>query len=270
MKELVILVRRELWEHRSLWMAPLIAAGVLIVLSTFGATAARSHFNVNGVVNSDSGFEATQAPKALMALLALSAQIFVVATIAAIAYLLDCLYAERKDRSILFWKSLPVSDARTVLVKFGLVMLLLPLCVYVLASLTFLIVHSIFGLVAPKLAVSLGGEAFGLTLNALGSLFASMLVSLLWYAPIGAWLMLASVLARRSPWLIVSLVPVGLFIAEGALFQTRYVLTFIGDRLRPAFDAQATLERPALWLGLVAAAGMLYIVIRLRRYRDDT
>jgi ABC-2 type transport system permease protein len=270
MKELVILTRRELWEHRALWIAPLVTAGVLVVLSAFGASAARMHFNVNGVVGDDPGFSALHAPQALKALLALSMQIFAVATIATIAYLLDCLYAERKDRSILFWKSLPVSDAKTVLVKYGLAMLVVPLCVYVLASATFLVIHGIFGLVAPKLAVALGGDALGLTLSALARMLASLLVTLLWYAPLGAWLMLASVFARRSPWLIVSLVPVGLFLAEGALFQTRHVLGFLGDRLRPAFDPLLTLQRPALWLGLVAAAGMLYIVIRLRRYRDDT
>jgi ABC-2 type transport system permease protein len=270
MKDLVILTRRELWEHRVLWMAPLIAAGVLLVLSAFGASAARMHFNVSGTVAGEP-FNASDATQALRALMALSTQIFFVATIAVVAYLLDCLYAERKDRSILFWKSLPVSDAKTVLVKYGLAMLLVPVCVYVLASVTFLIIHVMFALIAPKFAVALsGGEAFAMTVSALGRLFASMLVTLLWYAPLGAWLMLASVWARRSPWLIVSLVPVGLFLAEGALFQTRHVLGFLGDRLRPAFDPLLTLQRPALWLGLVAAAGMLYIVIRLRRYRDDT
>ncbi|MEY2853691.1 MAG: hypothetical protein RL030_823 [Pseudomonadota bacterium] len=265
MKELVILTRRELWEHRSLWLAPLIAAGVLVVLSVVGATGLSTHIQVG-----DAAFESMQVPKVQKALLALTTQIFVVATIAMIAYLLDCLYAERKDRSILFWKSLPVSDARTVLVKYGLAMLVMPLGVYLLAAVTFVVIHGIFRLVAPAFAIEIGGGSFVMTLQALGSLFANLMVTLLWYAPLAAWLMLASVLARRSPWLIVALVPVGLFIAEGALFQTRHVLGFLGDRLRPAIEPMVTLQRPALWLGLVATAGMLYIVIRLRRYRDDT
>jgi ABC-2 type transport system permease protein len=265
MKDLVILARREFWEHRSLWIAPLAAAGVLLLLATLGSFAAQDRFAPGMRFR---GPDWGTAP-AVIGLIGLSSQIFLVSTIAAVAYLLDSLYAERKDRSILFWKSLPVSDARTVLVKYGVAMLIVPLGVYALAAITFLILHAILSLALPQV-VATGSPGVGVLFQALGRVLASVLVTVLWYAPLGAWLMLASVFARRSPWLIVSLIPVGLFLLEGMLFQTRHVLEFIGWRLRPVMDPLDALQRPALWLGLVAAAGMLYIVIRLRRYRDDT
>jgi ABC-2 type transport system permease protein len=265
MKDLVILARREFWEHRSLWIAPLVASGVLVVLTIIGTSMARVHLDADRIA----GPAISGHPRAAMAALALSTQIFLVATIAAVGYLLDSLYAERKDRSILFWKSLPVSDAKTVLVKYGVAMLLVPLGVYVLAAASTLLIHGIVQLLGPEVMARLGGGT-GSLLRAQAQMLGVVLVTMLWYAPLAAWLMLASVLARRSPWLIVALVPVGLFLAESVLFRTRYVLTFVGDRLSPALDSLETLQRPALWLGLVAAAGMLYIVIRLRRYRDDT
>jgi ABC-2 type transport system permease protein len=266
MNQVKTLVRREFWEHRSLWMAPLIAAGVLVILSAVGAIVAGEHFRVDGV---PAAAAMPGSARAIGGLLALSTQIFVVSTIAATAYLLDCLYAERKDRSILFWKSLPVSDAKTVLVKYGVAMVLVPLGVYVVAAVTFLVVHGIFSAAAPQVA-TLGAAGLTGILKALGGLLFAVLVTVLWYAPLGAWLLLASVLAKRSPWLIVMFVPIGLVLAERVGFQTSHVLAFLGDRVRPALDPLVTLQRPALWLGLVAAAGMLYIVVRLRRYRDDT
>jgi ABC-2 type transport system permease protein len=270
MSQWVTLARREFWEHRSLWLAPLIAAGVLLVLSVFGAIAAnRHHFGVpgaGGAVDPDVAMN----PKAVIALISLAMQIFLVAAIAAVAYLLDCLYAERKDRSILFWKSLPVSDAKSVLVKFGVAMLVVPMAVFVVAAVTFLLVHGVVNVLAPDFVSAVGGMPAARIPGALAALFSRVFVTLLWYAPVATWLMLASVLARRSPWLIVSLVPLGLVMAEGVLFQTRHVLTFLAHRLTPVIDPLAALQGPALWLGLVAAAGMLYIVIRLRRYRDDT
>jgi hypothetical protein len=63
---------------------------------------------------------------------------------------------------------------------------------------------------------------------------------------------------------------VALGIAENMLFRSSHVWQFMGYRLTPQTDLLETLAELNLWLGLVAAAGMLYLVVRLRRYRDDT
>jgi ABC-2 type transport system permease protein len=269
MNSIVALVRREFWEHRSLWIAPLVAAGVLILLSLYAAVMAQQYFGAeNGFANPNFLRYGAQVPGA-GPLLGLALQIFTVTMIAVTAYLLDCLYAERKDRSILFWKSLPVSDARTVLVKYGVAMLVTPLGALLLAMATFLLVCGIFALLAPQ-AVELAGITLTSTLQALGTLPGSVLVTLLWYAPLAALLMLVSVVVRRSPWLIAVLLPVGLVMVEGLVFRTRYVASFLGARIAPVLHPLEGLQRPGLWLGLAVAAGMLYSVVRLRRYRDDT
>jgi hypothetical protein len=82
--------------------------------------------------------------------------------------------------------------------------------------------------------------------------------------------MFASVASRRAPILIAFLPLVTLGIAESILFHSNYVWQFVGYRLRPQPDLVRALADPNLWLGLAVAAGMLYIVVRLRRYRDDT
>ena len=111
----VMLVRREFWEHRALWIAPAggrsAAAGRLrSSASSASARASDRHWRRSRRCRRRSS---RRSAYAFMMMLAM------VSAIVVAAYLLDCLYAERKDRSILFWKSLPVSDARTVLVKFG-------------------------------------------------------------------------------------------------------------------------------------------------------
>jgi hypothetical protein len=63
---------------------------------------------------------------------------------------------------------------------------------------------------------------------------------------------------------------VALGLAENIVFHTRHVWQFLAYRLRPQPDLWHALAEPDLWVGLVVAAGMLYMVIRLRRYRDDT
>jgi ABC-2 type transport system permease protein len=270
MNRILVLLRRELWEHRSLWLAPVIAAAAIVALVMAGIifgsinNLGDAHVDI-GQIGSLNGMPAAAIP-----FLSIAAQIMFVAGIAALAYVLDCLYAERKDRSILFWKSLPVSDTETVLVKFGLAVVLVPLGAMLLSMVAFVLVYGVGAIVAPQMTALLGEvDALGV-LTVLGRVLAVLLVSMLWYAPLTAWLMLASVSTRRSPWLIAILVPLGLILAELALTQqTHYVPKFFVDRLSPA-TGLTTLRRPALWLGLVVAAAMLYAVIRLRRYRDDT
>jgi ABC-2 type transport system permease protein len=62
------------------------------------------------------------------------AVLYVAAAIVGAFIALDCLYAERKDRSILFWKSLPVSDGLTVLSKFLVIVAVAPLGIFLLAA----------------------------------------------------------------------------------------------------------------------------------------
>src|SRR3569832_3193 len=125
------LIRREFWEHRSLWIAPLIMA-VLMVLTVFPLHIGQMDFecapNFADPANRIGAFT--------LMIWAHTEPQYLVMSLVSSFYLMDCLYAERKDRSILFWKSLPVSDATTVLSKFLVGVVVLPLGVYVLAALS--------------------------------------------------------------------------------------------------------------------------------------
>ncbi len=112
------LIRREFWEHRALWMAPLSVAALLLI----GA--------IIGKVSFDSSLAALpEQRRALFGVFMAYAAIpqFITLGIITWMYAGDCLYTERKDRSILFWKSMPVSDTLTVLSKLLVVMVIVPL-----------------------------------------------------------------------------------------------------------------------------------------------
>src|ERR1700694_1258370 len=102
---------RELWENRSIYIAPLIVAAVQVfgfAISTIGLAERR-----RGVLLLDDPAKqraAIEMPYDVAAMMMLFT-VFIVG----VFYCLDALHGERRDRSILFWKSLPVSDLTTVL-----------------------------------------------------------------------------------------------------------------------------------------------------------
>jgi ABC-2 type transport system permease protein len=281
------LARREFWEHRSLWMTPLVAAGFLLVAGIFGAI----H------VDRDMSFTAPPEMSGELirhfggfSLLGVTIFLGIFATMVVFGYLLDSLYAERKDRSILFWKSLPVSDTETVLSKLVVALVVVPLLTLVVALLLQPLMAVIAWVRYEQIRPVISGQLLLGSITALPQMLGTLVFVMIWYAPIAAYLMLASVLAKRTPLMYAALPPVVLGIAEKLTLDTNHVSEFVRGRLFPwnsvridsvlsdGMGRMKTLDGPwwhlfqdpALWLGLAAAAGMLYIVIRLRRYRDDT
>ncbi|HTT06358.1 MAG TPA: hypothetical protein VMF64_13845 [Steroidobacteraceae bacterium] len=292
MKVFLMQMRREIWEHRSLWIAPLLV-GLLLLVAV--ATVGRIQF-----YQGPARPAAANSPFELM-LLGWGVPFYLAAGIVIVVYLLDCLYGERRDRSILFWRSMPVSDTQTVLAKLLVGLVVVPLGTYLLAAVTSLVASAILALrhhvlVNGQLA-PLWDAATWLHMQLL--MLYGLTVLLLWYAPYAAYLMLASVWARRSPYAWAFVPPVLLAMFENIIFGTRYLggvvergfnqvlrLAFnlnrqfaytLGDQLptpraAPANGGGASvlLTSPQMWLGLLAAALMLLLVIRLRRYRDDS
>jgi ABC-2 type transport system permease protein len=126
-RTLVTLVRREFWEHRYLWIAPLVTAALLVVCALF----AHGHIHIDAGDGADMAFSATQK---LAASTIAQGVVFVALNLVmgfvVSFYLVDCLYAERRDRSIYFWKSMPVSDGLTVASKVLVAMVVVPLGVW--------------------------------------------------------------------------------------------------------------------------------------------
>ena len=279
-------VRRELWENRSIYLAPLIAAGV--VLFGFGITAfGLPRLRLNALaLESARQRAAIELPYDAAAMM-----IMFTVFIVGIFYCLDALYGERRDRSILFWKSLPVSDRTSVLSKAIVPLAILPLLTFVIVLATQFIMLLIS--TAVLLPSGLAGTTWQLLPWPRLSLILlyGLVTSALWEAPVFAWLLLVSSWARRAtflwavlPWLAISAI-------EKLAFDTTFFIRMLVRRLTGGFeegfvvvhypkdahvpvvdrltqfDPLKFLSSPGLWIGLVIAAGFLIAAIRLRRYR---
>ncbi len=286
---LAMLVRREFWEHRALWIAPLVVAALMVV-SAFVASVKYSlthadmhHDGSDGMTMFSVMQSAVSMPLALVTLIVLS------------FYLLDCLYAERKDRSILFWKSLPVSDNLTVLSKLLVALLVVPLGVFALGLLVSLSFVGIWELnVALGRLPPIPGWDTLAWLKGEMALLACLMVGVLWYAPFAAYLLAVSAWARRSPFLWATVPVVLAPLLERMAFGTTYLWKLLAYRTygiwqtlfpyphlgRGRADALASVfgqlrfgaafSDVDLWLGLAVSAALVFAAIRLRRYRDDT
>ncbi|MBA2243092.1 MAG: ABC transporter permease, partial [Chthoniobacterales bacterium] len=275
-------VRRELWENRSLYLGPLIVAGFVLLgllVQLHGLPERRRAALLLDPVKARHAIEMPY--DAAIGMLVLAA--FVLGAF----YCLDALYGERRDRSILFWKSLPVSDLTAVLAKITVPLVVLPLICMPIS----ICVHLIW-LLLSSIALLMGGVSPATTFEhvPLFQLWVAMIYSwiamVLWHAPIYTWLLVVSAWARRTTflWAVLPFVAIGIF--ERVAFSTTYVNDFVRYRLlgwffhafaMPEKDtvveplAQLTpgryLSTPGLWLGVIFAAACLYAAVRLRRYR---
>jgi ABC-2 type transport system permease protein len=276
-------VWRELWENRSIYIAPLIVAAFEVfgfAISTIGLAERR-----RAVLLLDPAHQraAIEQPYDLAAMM----MIFI-AFIVGVFYCLDALHGERRDRSILFWKSLPVSDLTTVLSKATIPLVVLPLVVFAII----VCVHVIMVLETGAVLIFHGMSPA--TTWAHVPVFQNWLVLLyglvaiaLWHAPIYGWLLLVSGWARRATflWAVLPLIAIQIF--EKITFGTSYFAGMVKHRVfgfapdafdfhshsQPTIDSltQLTpgryLSTPGLWLGLLFAAAFVVAAVRLRRYR---
>jgi ABC-2 type transport system permease protein len=280
-------IRRELWENRSIYIAPLAAAAVYL----FGFLI--SLFWVPRGMRGMMGAHDTMPPIVVLAMPYAHAAMLLMLTafLVGIFYSLDALHGERRDRSILFWKSLPVSDVTTVLSKAIIPLVLLPLLAFAVTVALQLIILLLSG---AALLVSHAGAAtpwapplFEMQLVALYG----MIVLVLWHAPIYCWFLLVSGWARRATLVWAVLPPMAIAVVEFIAFHTSYFGSLLHDRIfgftGAAFDLidkndvpidphfvpltqlapGRFLSNPSLWLGLVFAALCLVAAVRLRRYQ---
>ncbi len=276
-------VRRELWENRSLYIVPLIVAAVQVfgfAISTIGLADRR-----RAVLLLDPAHQraAIEQPYDLAAMM----MIFIV-FIVGVFYCLDALHGERRDRSILFWKSLPVSDLTTVLSKLTIPLVVLPLIAFaivVCVQLIMLLQTSVV-LIFHGMSPATTWAHFPVYQNWLVLLYGLAAIAL-WHAPIYGWLLLVSGWARRATFLWAVLPIIAIQIFEKITFNTSYFGSLVKNRLmgfapdafefhgrdHPTIDSLAQLtpgrylSSPGLWIGLVFAAAFLAAAVRLRRYR---
>lgn len=275
-------LRRELWENRMIYVGPVALACVFL----FGFSISIIHLLVE--MHTAPWLDLTQQRELFGQPYEFAEDLIMgAALLVGLFYSADALYGERRDRSIMFWKSLPVSDLITVISKAAIPIVVLPLLAFVVTVLTQWIMLMISS------AVLLGsGQSAAILWSRVGIyhrwpmlLFHFLCIHGLWQSPIYAWLLLISVWARRVPilWATLPLLTIG--IVEKVAFNTMYFGTLIGNRFTGGSEGAAIMERgrsmdpmmlfaplhffvnPGLWIGLAVTAVFLTAAVRIRRYR---
>ena len=320
-----LLLRREFWEHKGgfLW-APLVAGGIFVLLSLMGfgvgemaARRATGNFDVDGRQVRINGIDLNAITSQMepdqirhlgqgvdLSLLMASAWPLIALAFVVFFYCLGALYDDRKDRSVLFWKSLPLSDSQTVLSKAASALVVAP----VIATIAALATMIGFLLVASVMVMIHGGNPVellwgpGSPLLLVGEVLACIPVYALWALPTVGWLLLCSAWAKSKPFLWAIMIPVfaGILVTWFDLMQAfdlqtgwfwsnivrRLLLGTVPggwmvdngmdmgsplqltEALNPV-NTYAVLATPQLWIGALAGAVMIFGAIRMRRWRDD-
>lgn len=302
-------VRRELWENRSVFLAPLAVAGVILfgglvaaIVGPHGKATVHTSTTVveNGsVVVHSAELAATMTPEQRAALAAIpydfvAMALIVTLFIVAVFFSLGALHNERRDRSVLFWKSLPVSDRITVLSKAIVPLAVLPavaLVITLATQLVMLLLSAVTLTAHHKSVADLWAQG---SVASMPLLVVYALAALtLWWAPVYAWLMLISGWAKRAPFLWAVLPPLFLALAEKIALGTETVWSLILYRIGggfqqafvvptkaamkagtafpnglPQLDPGKFVATPALWVGLAVAAALFAACVWLRRRSD--
>lgn len=312
------LIQREIWEHRSgfIW-TPLVIGGVLLVFLLLGAGSAFFwQLKIDGADSVAEGalkLAETQVPAEK---LRLGVDAFLWGTalmwqgvlfIVLFFYCIGSLYDDRRDRSVLFWKSMPVSDLETVLSKVVFACFVAPL--FMIAAMA--IGQLVLLLVGGVLVIFQGGNAWKLIwahtnpFPMWGQFIAVQGVQALYMLPLYGWLMLASAFARGKPFLWAVLPPVVFAIMESFMaFTTKMTFSKViwefilsrfaagaapisfsanfdddskmqaglaGTRFAANFgDVMARLGTADLWIGVGIGIAFLAGAVWLRRYRDES
>lgn len=294
-------IRREIWENRSIYIAPIAIALVVLIGSMLSYW---THADTAGSMRGLRAFAGVPPQGLRVAGIGLYLMTGLIMALTAIIvgwfYCLDALYSERRERSILFWKSLPVSDTTAVLSKTLVGLCAIPLVALVIGVALFFVMLALASIVMALhdangfalLANSGFGEAFVMHLYIVTA-------AILWSAPMYAWAIFVGSWAPRAPFLWALLPPVGIALAERVAFGTEYFVTIAGRRISGVlqytfvemengfdgkhikFDSEHLdgallaladparfLSQPALWIGLIVAAGFVAASIYMRRYRE--
>ncbi len=298
------LIKREFWEHRSIYVTPaaigvIVTLGVLAMLMLTSGFAKELDMVIFGAQNLAGDAERRAA---LTVFFAGTSWVFLVALMfLTVFYSLDSLYAERKDKSILFWRSLPVTDAETVISKLLTAAVVLP-------SITALGIWAthLVNLIVFSIWVSVQGGDAGVLIWGSVAILDNWLAALIvlvasgvWMSPFIAWFLFVSTWAKRMPFLMAFMPPIVLGLLEWIVFRTKYFLTVVGERgdMTPLFHG-VSLERffeeeqwrdgvenigllahmdligfvtdPGFWSGLLVCGILTTAAIYVRRYRDES
>lgn len=302
----VALIRRELWEHRSIYITPLVIALIVSIMAITGQAVVSAFDQAVdiAIIGATNLGPAERAAAITVLMTGVSSLLIIAMWVLTIFYALDALYAERKDRSILFWRSLPCTDAETVVSKLITAAIVIPLVTFAVIVITHVVVLA----VASVWLGFQGANAWHLIWRAAPLLnnWAGTLIVLLalplWLAPFIGWFLFVSAFTRRSP-LLVAFLPIvilpmleksligstvffdAFFVRTGSMplfrgLSTGDIFSYQGDEwslngevpsgLLSLVDLSRFLGSGSLWIGLIVCGLFVTAAIYVRRYRDES
>ena len=306
----VALIKRELWEHRSIFVTPIAIASV-VMLGTLTALVFVGEFQDElylAIFAAQNAAGADIPRKAVLTGLFIgSSWLFLLSLgVLTVFYALDSLYAERKDKSILFWRSLPVTDAETVISKLFTALFVIP----AIAMIGIMATHLV-NLVITSLWVSSKGGDAGMLIWGSVSLFDNwfaMIIVLfaiaIWMSPFIGWFLFVSAWTKRSPLLMAFLPLILIPMFEGIFLRSTHFMEsvwgrsaqipiFTGIDMKLFFDEDNPMHSAAnmpeemvsllthldvgkfvtsvdTWIGIVVCGLLTTAAIYVRRYRDES
>ena len=313
------LLKREFWEHKGgFFWAPIVVSVIVTVITAFtilvGVTqGVKSTIVINGetVTNLAERFSPEQKATAVEHLastyMVSAVPLLFVLSFTVFFYCLSALFDERKDRSVLFWKSLPVTDGATVLSKVAVALCLAPLITLGLAIMLAIVNLTFLTIGAGAAGVNIAGELLGSTSLYMAPLQIAALfpIYVLWALPTVGWLLMVGAWARSKPFLWAvgaPLLAMGLIAWFNKMFSFGWQLEWFwlnivgrgllsltpgswfvlsgeniavpGGMQEPQMNSLVTLSwaqlaTPNLWIGVTVGAAMIYAAIRLRRWKDE-
>ena len=293
------MIVREIQEHKVAFVyAPFFVSFILcfVIASVyFGGTSIQTdQFNFSTEYYDEEIRQAMQSVSSVSridivrtGLLVLGFPILLTVGFGLLAYSLSTFADERKDRSLIFWRSLPVSDLTTVLSKVFVVTLIVPLMVLpyiILLQLVAMTSASIF--FATNDIVSFGWLWGSYIITDWFRIIFSLWAQALWSLPLFLWLMLAGTFAAR-PIAGAIVPPVILIVLEGVIFKTNLVLEFIENRIgfwsrSDSFpkeyqelrvvditDILLLFSTQDLWIGILASVILVAGIVYFRSSNSD-
>lgn len=247
MKTMMALLRREILEHSSIWLMPLILIGIAVLVRmslAFGNL--QVDIDVPSQLNLDESISSVLDGAIAHGLNLMNYVIMMTLFAVACFYTLSCLYNERQDESVLFWRSLPISDVTTIASKLAIALLVVPLTVLISQSVVAVI---FFGL-----------DAFDYLSVFFASSLTNLLKVMLWsLLPTVGWCLFCSEVAKKNPFLLAFIAPILLWICDW-LFLDGSIVKLVQVNRWVRFSDYSTM--PLISGLVISAVGISLAVIK--------
>ena len=247
MNILPALIKREILEHKNILRVPIILIGIAVLVRfslLFGNYAldvnVPAELQLNEMINS--GIVSVLSKS----LNGMNFVVMVVMFVVAIFYALASLYNERQDDSVLFWRSLPISDTMTVASKLLTAVVVIPLVIVACQA----VVSVIF----------LGFDSFNYLFNFYPQALSAMIKMLIWgLLPIIAWCLFCSEIAKKNPFLLAFIAPIVFVLVDKLFMNGQLSQTLVLNR----FSGFSTYElMPLIWGSVIALVFLALAIIK--------